>query len=308
MGSENMVTRSLQIEHWVRWGIRTYLIGIILCLHLYTVASLACDLPGSKLFHVLFLSVAFPTSFILICLWLFKARVKKGWEEFESLQDKDGNVSWGENRFTNYVFRFRWILATVFMFGFWSGGYFLLSYADRWGVAVTLNWEVDTRIPRLSEYSFIYLTVYWFFLLPFLYCNDGKFFWPMVRSYLVVMGVSFLVFAVFPVKFPREQLAINSLSDWALERIYVNDTPNNCLPSTHCALSLLAALVLLEIEVRKGIVGIYMAVAIAVSTLFTKQHYVADVLTGHILALVVFVYFFKPKWLVKRWMFERWLS
>jgi len=63
-----------------------------------------------------------------------------------------------------------------------------------------------------------------------------------------------------------------------------SDPPWNCLPSTHCAVAMLAALAILESDRRLGVWAVATAVGIGVSTMYTKQHYLVDVLAGFTLA------------------------
>jgi membrane-associated phospholipid phosphatase len=60
-------------------------------------------------------------------------------------------------------------------------------------------------------------------------------------------------------------------------------------PSAHVASALAAALILLKLEPRVGLVFLWMALSIAVATIVGGYHYVADVLVGIGIAVLVFV-------------------
>ena len=55
-------------------------------------------------------------------------------------------------------------------------------------------------------------------------------------------------------------------------------------PSLHVAHTTMLALLLIKDRPRLGPVALAMATALALSTLTTKQHFIADVLSGYLLA------------------------
>ena len=57
------------------------------------------------------------------------------------------------------------------------------------------------------------------------------------------------------------------------------DPPGNVFPSLHVAHTTMLALLLLKDRPRLGLVALAMATALALSTLTTKQHFIADVLS-----------------------------
>jgi membrane-associated phospholipid phosphatase len=72
------------------------------------------------------------------------------------------------------------------------------------------------------------------------------------------------------------------------------DPPYNCLPSLHVAHSFVSALACLRVHWVVGIVATVGASLVGLSTLFTKQHYVLDVLAGVLLAVVAYAIFLRP--------------
>jgi membrane-associated phospholipid phosphatase len=80
---------------------------------------------------------------------------------------------------------------------------------------------------------------------------------------------------------------------WALQCLYSADPPYNCFPSLHVAHSVLSALVCYRVHRRVGVLAIGCASLIALSTLFTKQHYVLDVVAGAFMGCVAHAIFFR---------------
>ena len=80
---------------------------------------------------------------------------------------------------------------------------------------------------------------------------------------------------------------------WGLYMLYSSDPPYNCFPSLHVAHSFVSALTLFRLHRRLGITAMIAAAFVALSTLFTKQHYVLDAAAGVLLALVAYVIFLR---------------
>jgi fatty acid desaturase/membrane-associated phospholipid phosphatase len=102
-------------------------------------------------------------------------------------------------------------------------------------------------------------------------------------------------FALFPAHYPRPSLDGVSpawLHD-ALAAMWTDDLPGNTLPSIHVTTALLVALRLRD--ARGGPLWLAWGAAIAVSTLTVKQHFVADVVAGVVLALGINALFFPPR-------------
>lgn len=75
---------------------------------------------------------------------------------------------------------------------------------------------------------------------------------------------------------------------WGLRALYSADPPHNCFPSLHVAHSFVSALAVSHVHRRVGIIALISGMLVALSTLFTKQHYVLDVMAGVVLALVAY--------------------
>lgn len=176
------------------------------------------------------------------------------------------------------------------MFGLWAGGYFAVSHFTEGRPVHTLYiFEWERRIPFLPEFVWLYLSIYPTFLLPFLFIRDRDFFRIFSLAYITVMFVCYVTYLAYPVTIERPHFAEDSFSTWALGIVYRADKPWNCFPSMHVAMSLLAALTILEVHHVRGVLTLLLTVAIAASTVLIKQHYILDVVGG--MALTLFIYF-----------------
>ena len=191
-----------------------------------------------------------------------------------------------------------WLGGALVMFGFWALSYFVVGAVTDPSEARLLPVTLDRFVPFRPEWVFIYLCVYPFFLLPFFRAPRNSVIHRLVIGYIVMLAVSYTIFLLMPVTYDRPLVAepAPDFSRWALAIVQGKDPPWNCLPSTHCAVSLLAALALCESGRAVGVWAILTALAIAASTVFTKQHYIVDVLSGFALAGVV--------WWTLRWIWR----
>lgn len=180
-----------------------------------------------------------------------------------------------------------WALLGTGMFGLWAGSYFLVGAITDPDRVRLLPPVLDKFIPFRSEFVWLYLCVYPMFILPFFRVGRATLH-RLVIGYLVMFTVSYTIFLMMPVAFDRPVLPDSppDFSTWALQIVYGKDPPWNCMPSTHCAVALLAGLALWESGFAVGVFGLYTAVAIGISTLYTKQHYIVDMAAGFLLAAV----------------------
>jgi hypothetical protein len=187
-----------------------------------------------------------------------------------------------------------WVLGLA-MFAFWSLSYLLIGALVRPERVTQLGFEIDRAIPFDPGWVFIYLCVYPMYLLPFLHDAPAGTHRRLALGYVLVLIVAYAVFLAVPVGFARTEIPAGAkqYAVWALGKVHVLDRPWNCLPSTHCAVSLLAGLAFWEMGGTIRWWGVLTALSIAVSTTLTKQHYVIDVGAGYALAAAVY-------WLLRR--------
>jgi membrane-associated phospholipid phosphatase len=138
-------------------------------------------------------------------------------------------------------------------------------------------------------YGALYLQL---ILLPVLVVREPRAISKLVHAYLFVWLVSYASFVLYPTAAPRpEQVGGQGFAAWGLRFLYGADPPFNCFPSLHVAHSFVSALVVLKVERRVGAWALGAAILVGLSALYTKQHYVADVVAGGALALLANVLF-----------------
>lgn len=161
---------------------------------------------------------------------------------------------------------------------------------------------LDSAIPLVPEWSLIYGGLYVFLIaLPVFVVREETHLRYTVRAYLAVWITAYICFLAYPTVAPRpSEISDRGFGAWGLQLLYAMDPPYNCLPSLHVAHSFVSALTCLHVHRGVGIAATLCASLVALSTLFTKQHYVLDVIAGVLMAVIAYAVFvrYPPRLLV----------
>lgn len=157
---------------------------------------------------------------------------------------------------------------------------------------------LDRAIPLLPSWSLVYGALYLFLIvLPILAIREEDPIRRTVHAYLLAWITAYAFFIAWPTVAPRppgELVEGTSFGAWGLRLLYGADPPYNCFPSLHVAHSFISALALRGLHRPLGALSLGAASLVAVSTLFTKQHYVLDVVAGVALAVIAWALFLRP--------------
>ena len=145
---------------------------------------------------------------------------------------------------------------------------------------------LDAAIPVWPVWAIIYGALYlWLILLPVFVVREEAHVRRTFWTYLAVWITAYIVFLAYPTAAPRPRgVEGDGFAVWGLLFLYGADPPFNCFPSLHVAHSFVSALTCYRVHRRLGQVATAAASLVAVSTLFTKQHYVLDVIAGAAMA------------------------
>lgn len=156
---------------------------------------------------------------------------------------------------------------------------------------------LDDALPLAPAWSLIYGALYAYLIaLPVFVVREEEHLRRTVRAYLAVWISAYLVFLAYPTVAPRPATVEGTgFGAWGLRLLYDMDPPFNCFPSLHVAHSFVSALTCLRVHGGVGRTALAAAALVALSTLFTKQHYVLDVVGGICLAVVAFARFIRPQ-------------
>lgn len=151
--------------------------------------------------------------------------------------------------------------------------------------------DFEMNIPFIIESIWVYILLYPLLIWSiFSYKNEMNFN-KVLYSFIIVSAISITCFQLIPVAYPREFFPLPRYNDPSVNiffKIRYFDSPLNCFPSLHVSLCFLFSFFHWD-ESKKLFYGTtILSTAISISTLTTKQHYIADIVSGFILALIVF--------------------
>ncbi|GAC1445968.1 MAG: phosphatase PAP2 family protein [Chloroflexota bacterium] len=159
-----------------------------------------------------------------------------------------------------------------------------------WGTVHHLGTVLDVATPLLPVFAIPYLLYIPFYLGTLIYfgCRPAGF-RTLAISMIAVALVSYLFYFFFQTTVPRPPVQPNTYFAQLLLLIYHNDSPYNCFPSLHVANSTLCALTYLRFTRRAYLWSVPFSILVALSTIFVKQHVIADVIAGASLSVLVFI-------------------
>jgi membrane-associated phospholipid phosphatase len=152
-----------------------------------------------------------------------------------------------------------------------------------------LRTHFDDIVPFWSWTSWFYLP---FYAAIFVMCIVGfrsrLLFDRAIRSVLLVMFLGAMGHLFVGAEYPRPVLhpPYPDLSSAFMAFVQRIDRPGNVFPSLHVAQTSGLALILCRDRPRLGRLAVLMGAILALSTLTTKQHFIADVVSGYLLAFL----------------------
>lgn len=173
--------------------------------------------------------------------------------------------------------------------------YLVIAGRAQGGVVHTPELALDRLLPLTPVWALVYGALYAFLIvLPVFVIQQEELIRRTVWAYLSVWTVAYICFILYPTAAPRpDTVAGTGFAAWGLRFLYDADPPYNCFPSLHVAHSFVSGLACWRVHRTLGLIAISFAALVAISTLFTKQHYVADLLAGILLAFAAYAVFLR---------------
>ena len=171
------------------------------------------------------------------------------------------------------------------------GAYQFYFFTQRHPLRKPIVWDsvVDEEIPFRPRWSWVYSFLYYPAILYLnLIATDHRHFIMMAFSFLVLLFMQMLFFGCSPS--PRRRTGVTSIRvrphrNGFLQFVQKFDQSSNCFPSMHVSVAMLTALHAMPVM---GGWAFLFPVLIAISCIFTKQHYLIDLPAGA--ALGAFAY------------------
>ncbi|MCC6639334.1 phosphatase PAP2 family protein [Candidatus Falkowbacteria bacterium] len=145
--------------------------------------------------------------------------------------------------------------------------------------------QLDVAIPFIPEWIWIYVSILPIFLYAALTLQK-ELFHSTLKRVVVAHFLSYPFFFLLPSNYPRPSIEhLSAFYNWGYGVMHTIDNVNNTFPSLHVSITWVICHMLKRNGMR-GWMAYGYAVIISASTLFTKQHYVVDVLGGVLIFLV----------------------
>ncbi len=159
-----------------------------------------------------------------------------------------------------------------------------------------LTTSFDEMVPLIPEWMYIYFGCYLFWVVNYImvariHRNEQEQFYRFVMTDMMSRLVCALFYIGFPTTNIRPEVTGDGFSVWMLTFLYGIDQPTNLFPSIHCLVSWLCYAGIRgsrKIPRWYRALSCVFALVVAASTQFTKQHYIADVFAGILLAELLF--------------------
>ena len=167
------------------------------------------------------------------------------------------------------------------------------------GIAPALAF--DAKIPVQPQWVFIYLAAIPIWVLTLVWSTskmDNRMFRISAITALLAVLTGVLTYWLFPTYVIRPAVPGHDLASNILRWVYANDQTYNALPSSHVYLTVLICIMWSLWKPRWRWLWIGLCGLICLSTLFTKQHYILDVISGLFLGILAGWL----GWLVNRWL------
>lgn len=148
--------------------------------------------------------------------------------------------------------------------------------------------SLDERIPFKPGWVWIYSGLYYPIILIMVFTLDSvTSFCRTAFNFLILLMMHIVLSFLFPVRTPpawRDFNTNENISTKFLSFVHHFDKSGNCFPSMHVAVAVLTSIYLQQnMSLYVGAYSYFsysFVVAIAISVLFTKQHYIVDVPAG----------------------------
>ncbi len=149
-----------------------------------------------------------------------------------------------------------------------------------------LRTPIDDALPVVKPFVIPYVSlnyVVYFTLIVFLLFRT-RLFHSAALTMITAFFVSYFFYFFFQTEVIRPVLTGTDLFTRMIQNVYAGDNPYNDFPSLHTSVSTLLAIHWFFFDRRAGIVASIWAAFVVASTVFVKQHYIADVFSGLALA------------------------
>jgi len=184
-----------------------------------------------------------------------------------------------------YLLMCVFLIVGVYQFYFWTQNHPIRK-------SRSLELKIDSAFKLKPLWVWVYSGLYYPLIILVVVTVDGmREFNYMATSYFILLFMQMGFFLLFPVATPahwRDSIKGNSKSVRMLKLVQSFDKSSNCFPSMHVSIAMLSAMHFMNSTLELAYWPLLFPFLIALSALYTKQHYIADLLPGAFLGWIAF--------------------
>ncbi|MFO0990690.1 MAG: phosphatase PAP2 family protein [Hyphomicrobiales bacterium] len=182
-------------------------------------------------------------------------------------------------------------LLALSLLALFGSGYFGIGYLTDPGRVHDLALPLDLALPFEATWVWIYIWVIPAAVAPLFLVKSQGLYRRAILAYALTIAIACLVFLIYPVSAmglrAQATLVIAQFSDRMVAVLYQVDPSANAFPSLHLALVTLAALAAWKASRLMGLILGLSVPMVAIAVLLVKQHFILDVVSGIVLALLI---------------------
>jgi len=177
------------------------------------------------------------------------------------------------------------LVRAVVLAALWVVWYLVYIRLNALGVQQGITWTSPGLFVPVAVYPYVFGSLA-LLVWPLFYNWRPDKFKRLVATYALAMGVSLVIYWLFPVAMARMSYDGPGLPRWLMRLVAASDAPANCFPSSHCLFAALGFIFCWAGGAGRWTVVASLVVALMVcaSTVLVGQHYWADVAGGIALA------------------------
>jgi len=192
----------------------------------------------------------------------------------------------------------------LLMLGYFTAGYLTLNWiASRGTSFLDVSFGFENDIPFIPVFILGYACAYAGMFVAYFVINDNDDWHRTIVGFFLATTTCYLFFIFLPVRMEMrpELYASNGMFVYITGFFYQLDMPQNCFPSLHVTYPVFATMILWRRHrTMRWVMGL-MAAIIAISVILVKQHYIADVIAGFVVAILSYWITVKTEGIWKRW-------
>ena len=154
-----------------------------------------------------------------------------------------------------------------------------------------VKYPIDDKLPLIAPFIIIYICAFgqWANAMLILARQNKKTAYRYASAVIIGSLIGLVIFLAYPTGITRPEISVNNFFDFILATTFKVDSIVNALPSFHCFCSTIVLFIIYNSEnvsINCKIFNVLFSLLVFASTLFTKQHFIIDIPTGILLAII----------------------